>query len=296
MVVPGLAERVDDAGHGADASILRSLSRRRAVALGARGRRSRATTSRARLGAAELLAIASGERDRPELRRSLWQSIEGALGSTHGAGPLGASSASTGPATLIGLLDSAIGAYMTELGRIALEMDQHGDRDAVSRLAPLHPGEQGSGSIDVGTVGAFRQLQIHFRGEIAHPDGRAPAVVALFYLLPDATRPPIPGRLLIPTAGAEPSFRAEVATATGARETRDYGWRPRLTRWDRSSSSTSTGSGRASRTRRTSCRGAGPGAIRRVLRRRVRRSMNRASTAPVDHAIMLRSQSVTKKP
>ena len=181
-------------------------------------------------GAAELLAIASGERDRPELRRTLWQSIEGALGSTPSAGPSGASP-STGPATLIGLLDGAIGAYMTELGHITLEMDQHGDRDALSTLAPLHPGEQGNGNIDLGTVGALRELQIHFRGEIAHPDGRSPAVVALFYLLPDGARRPIPGRLLIPTSGAMPSFRAEVATATGASETRDYGWRPRLVRF-----------------------------------------------------------------
>jgi hypothetical protein len=173
-----------------------------------------------RQGAADLLANASAERDRQELLRSLRQSIEGPLGLAPDAPP----------ATLIELLDGAIGAYMTELGHIALELDQHGDRDAVSRLAPLHPGEQGSGSIDVGTVGAFRRLEIHFRGEIAHPDGRAPAVVAQFYLLPTAKGPPIPGRLLIPTAGAEPSFRAEIATATGARETRDYGWRPRLTR------------------------------------------------------------------
>jgi hypothetical protein len=55
-------------------------------------------------------------------------------------------------------------------------------------------------------------------------------VVALFYLLPDGARRPIPGRLLIPTSGAMPSFRAEVATAAGASETRDYGWRPRLSR------------------------------------------------------------------
>jgi hypothetical protein len=180
-------------------------------------------------GAAELLAIASGERDRTELRRILWESIEGALGSKQSAGPSGASP-SSGPATLIELLDSAIGAYMTELGHIALEMDQHGDGDAVSRLAPLHPGEQGSGNIDLGTVGEFRQLQVNFRGEIAHPDGRSPAVVALFYLLPNGAPRPIPGRLLIPTSGAMPSFRAEVATATGTNETRDYGWRPRLSR------------------------------------------------------------------
>jgi hypothetical protein len=173
-------------GAPADPSDLRSLSRRRTLAVGAGGRRSRGDFA-ATPGAAELLAIASGERDRPELRRTLWQSIEGALGSTQSAGPSGAPP-STGPATLIGLLDSAIGAYMTELGHIALEMDQHGDRDAVSRLAPLHPGEQGSGNIDLGTVGAFRQLQVNFRGEIARPDGRSPAVVALFYLLPTGAR------------------------------------------------------------------------------------------------------------
>ena len=102
----------------------------------------------------------------------------------------------------------------------------------MTRLAPLHPGEQGSGSIDIGTLGAFRQLEVTFRGAIAHPDGQAPAVVAVFYLLPRSSGPPIPGRLLIPTSGAEPSFRAEIANASGERETRDYGWRPRLSRTD----------------------------------------------------------------
>jgi hypothetical protein len=99
-----------------------------------------------------------------------------------------------------------------------------GERGARSSAA-VH----GTGAIEVGTLGAFRQLQINFRGEIAHLDGRSPAVVALFYLLPDREGPPIPGRLLIPTAGAQPSFRAEIAGPDGARETRDYGWRPRLT-------------------------------------------------------------------
>jgi hypothetical protein len=177
----------------------------------------------------ELTDVATADLDRPDLRRNLWAAIEGVL--TPGAErPAAGASASAGPTQLLMLLDGAIGAYMTELGRIALEMDQDGDRDAVSRLAALHPGEQGSGNIELGTVGAFRQLQINFRGEIAHPDGRSPAVVALFYLLPDGARRPIPGRLLIPTSGAMPSFRAEIATSTGASETRDYGWRPRLSR------------------------------------------------------------------
>ena len=203
----------------------------------ARGRLSRAVEQRVQqvgetLGGDDLSAIASGQLDRPEVRRSLWDSIEGALGAAQGAtSQLGAQASSTAT-TLIGVLDDAIGAYMTELGRIALELDRHGDRDAVTRLAPLHPGEQGSGSIDVGTLGAFRQLEVTFRGAIAHPDGQTPAVVAVFYLLPKTSGPPIPGRLLIPTSGAMPSFRAEVATASGERETRDYGWRPRLARHD----------------------------------------------------------------
>jgi hypothetical protein len=179
-------------------------------------------------GADEILAIAAGELDRADLRRSLWRSIEGALGSN---GAVSTSAAASSAATpFLNVLDGAIAAYMTELGTIALEMDRHGDRDAVSRLAPLHPGEQGSGNIDLGTVGAFRQLHVNFRGEIAHPDGREPAVVALFYLLPRGAARPVPGRLLIPTSGAEPSLRVEVASADGERETRDYGWRPRLSR------------------------------------------------------------------
>jgi hypothetical protein len=180
------------------------------------------------LGSAELSAIASGQVDRPDVRRSLWSSIEGAFGATRSSTPSDA--APTAPTTLIAALDDAIAAYMTELGRIALEMDRHGDRDAVTRLAPLHPGEQGSGSIGVGTLGAFHQLVVTFRGAIAHPDGTSPAVAAVFYLLPDGGGPPIPGRLLIPTSGAMPSFRAEIANERGVRETRDYGWRPRLSR------------------------------------------------------------------
>jgi hypothetical protein len=181
-------------------------------------------------GAAELAAISAGDLERGDLRRSVWQSIEGALDSSaFGRGEASGTrqSAST---PLLAVLDSAIGAYMAELGHIALEMDRHGARDTTSRLAPLHPGEQGSGSIDLGNVGTFRQLQVDFRGQIAHPDGRSPAVVARFYLLPGGGERPIPGRLLIPTTGAEPSFRAEVPTAAGASETRDYGWRPRLSR------------------------------------------------------------------
>jgi hypothetical protein len=198
----------------------------------ARGRLARAVEQRVHpvtqtLGGAELSAIASGQVDRPDVRRSLWNSIEGALGATQASPDAATPSA---PTTLIGALDDAIAAYMTELGRIALEMDRHGERDAVTRLAPLHPGEQGSGSIDVGTLGAFRQLEVTFRGAIAHPDGTSPAVAAIFYLLPDGGGPPIPGRLLIPTSGAEPSFRAEIANDSGQRETRDYGWRPRLAR------------------------------------------------------------------
>jgi hypothetical protein len=182
-----------------------------------------------------LAAVAAGKLDRPELQRSLWQSIEGSLGAPLAAGLAGVagtthSAQRQGPAPLLDVLDGAIGAYMTELGRIAYDLDRHGDRDVVETLAPLHPGEQGTGTIEVGTVGPFRQLEVSFRGEIAHPDGTSPAVVARFYLLPDRTRAPIPGRLLIPTTGAGPSFRAELARADGERETRDYGWRPRLAR------------------------------------------------------------------
>jgi hypothetical protein len=173
------------------------------------------------------LSISRDQLMRPDRRRSLWESIEGALGSQPFAGT---ASPSPRPTSLVDVLDTAIGAYMTELGRIALEIDQQGGHDAVTRLAPLHPGEQGSGSIDVGDVGTFRELLVNFRGEIAHPDGRTPAVVAQFYLLPDRVGPPIAGRLVIPTAGAEPSFRAEVSGPSGVRETRDYGWRPRLSR------------------------------------------------------------------
>jgi hypothetical protein len=195
----------------------------------------RLDTLRATISPALFSNVALDQLAQPEQRRSLWDSIEGALGSQSalatlgGAAPPSSAAQSTRAASLLDVLDDAIGAYMNELGHIALEIDRAGDRDAVSRLAPLHPGEQGTGIIEVGDVGAFHQLQVNFRGEIAHPDGKAPAVVAQFYLLPGSGGPPIPGRLVIPTAGAGPSFRADVATASGS-ETRDYGWRPRLSR------------------------------------------------------------------
>jgi hypothetical protein len=175
------------------------------------------------LDAGDGLARAVHALEQPAMRQSLWASIEGEMNGT--LPPRGAGAA------LIDVLDGAIGAYMTELGRITYEIDAAGRADALDTLAPLHPGDHGSGRIDLGQVGEFRGITVTFRGEIAHPDGRAPAVVAFFYLLPARSgEPPTPGRLLIPIAGAGPSFRAPLRTAGGAEEIRDYGWRPHLTR------------------------------------------------------------------